>query len=552
MSKPRTRTFSIFLLKDGQTAETALKDEHDLASEYKADALPEGGTLWIKKGHPKPPWWKGYFKVEGDLNQAFNGALIFLPVGKRLCALTFGATRHALKDTAYEYDFGIRATLNCVDPEQLKSMDGLEPSGGRRRRTQVAAASELTAFDFDQDSTLLKSLTGKVRDEHKELFKSVTGSDNVRVSAAIDADGLVALCTKLIELYGKEDFKTNFPDLQNVSPVRDPAIIAELDEKLVVAVKAKEDSVVLTVPEIVDYSSALWAVFQGAGYGKQYDDVSFENYTAHLADRGQPLADIDLAKLKSHSLQLAEDDGTLKGDKQSIYKCFIFDTKRDGLDAVYHLCEGNWYEVNEDFVASLQTYLDPFCVVSPLPDYAHANEGDYNSAVAAAEGLACLDKKDISPKGQSQIEPCDLFSEEGGIGTLFHIKRKTDSSSLSHLFNQGTNSIHLLRDEDSAVAKLKTLLTDHSQEAVDSVNPKTMKVVFGIVTHKDPDEKSKNLPFFSRISLMRIMKDMKRMGVEAAYCFISDTTDERTAKKRKRPKKPAENDNVEDPTDEAA
>lgn len=552
MSKPRTRTFSIFLLKEGQTAESALKDEHELANEYKADALPEGGTLWIKKGHPKPPWWKGYFKVEGDLNQAFNGALIFLPVGKRLCALTFGATRHALKDTAYEYDFGIRATLNCVDPERLKSMDGLEPSGGRRRRTQVAAASELTAFDFDQDSTLLKSLTGKVRDEHKELFKSVTGSDNVRVSAAIDADGLVALCTKLIDLYGKEDFKTNFPDLQNVSPVRDPAIIDELDGKLVAAVKAQEDSVVLTVPEIVDYSSALWAVFQGAGYGKQYDDVSFENYALHLADRSKNLADIDLATLKSHSLQLAEDDGTLRGDKQSIYKCFIFDTKRDDLEAVYHLCEGNWYEVNEDFVTSLQTYLDPFCIVSTLPDYAHENEGDYNSKVAAAEGLACLDKTDISPKGQSQIEPCDLFAEAAGVGTLYHIKRKTDSSSLSHLFNQGMNSIHVLRDEDDAVAKLKALLEAHSTAAVNSVDPKTMKVVFGIVTHKDADEKSKNLPFFSRISLMRIMKDMKRMGVEAKYCFISDTTDERTAKKRKRPKKPAENDNAADPTDEAA
>ena len=431
-------------------------------------------------------------------------------------------------------------------------MDGLEPSGGRRRRTQVAAASELNAFDFDQDSTLLKKLTGKVLDKHKELFKSVTGSDNVRVSAAIDADGLVELCAKLIDLYGKEDFKTNFPDLQNVSPVRDPAIINELDEKLVAAVKTQEDGVVLTVPEIVDYSSALWAVFQGTGYGKQYDDVSFANYTAHLADRGKALADIDLATLKSHSLQLAEDDGTLKGDKQSIYKCFIFDTKRDGLDAVYHLCEGNWYEVNEDFVTSLLTYLDPFCIASPLPDYAHDNEGHYNSDVAATEGLACLDMKDISPKSQSQIEPCDLFSVSHGIGTLLHIKRKTDSSSLSHLFNQGTNSIHLLRDEDAAVEKLKTLLADHSQEAVDSVNPKTMKVVFGIVTHKEPDEKSKNFPFFSRISLMRIMKDMKRMGVEATYCFISDTTDERTAKKRKRPKKPAENDNAEEPTDEAA
>jgi uncharacterized protein (TIGR04141 family) len=159
----KTRSFSIYLLKEGFDANNALEEEHELDDEVVADFLPPGASLFVHDRDPHPPWWKDYFGIKKTLSLASKGALIFLPVGKRCFALCFGHVAHNLKDTSYEYDFGLKVTLNCVDPNELKSTDSLEPGVGRRQRTQLPVGSDLTLFDFDRDSSILRRLTGKVR-----------------------------------------------------------------------------------------------------------------------------------------------------------------------------------------------------------------------------------------------------------------------------------------------------------------------------------------------------------------------------------------------------
>ncbi len=190
----KSRSFSIYLLKQGFDASNALKDDHKLDDSVGATNLPNGASLFVLDNHPREPWWKGYFGVQKNLNQVTKGALIFLPVGQSCFALSFGYVYHNLKDESYEYDFGLRVTLNSVDPLKLKSTDILEPGAARRQRTQMPIDSDLTYFNFDRDSTILKSLTGKVKDEHKELFKHATGSSNLRISSTLSPDELTQLC----------------------------------------------------------------------------------------------------------------------------------------------------------------------------------------------------------------------------------------------------------------------------------------------------------------------------------------------------------------------
>ena len=196
----KSRSFSIYLLKEGKDATNSLKEGHRLEGGVAATNLPNESTLFVLDNVPREPWWRSYFGVSKDLNQATKGALIFLPIDKRCFALSFGHVSHNLDETAYEYDFGLRVTLNSVDPKKLKSTDTLEPGADRRQRTQVPVDSDLTFFDFDRDSTILKSLTGKVKDEHKDLFKNATGSSSLRISSACTADNLPALCKKLLNL----------------------------------------------------------------------------------------------------------------------------------------------------------------------------------------------------------------------------------------------------------------------------------------------------------------------------------------------------------------
>ena len=83
----KSRSFSIYLLKEGYDATNALREDHALDDDIGAQGLPEGATLFVLDSDPRPPWWKSYFNVEKNLTQVNKGALVFLPVGGRCFAL---------------------------------------------------------------------------------------------------------------------------------------------------------------------------------------------------------------------------------------------------------------------------------------------------------------------------------------------------------------------------------------------------------------------------------------------------------------------------------
>ena len=148
----KSHSFSIYLLTKNYNATNALKDDHALDNQIIGEALPKGASIYILDNPPMPPWWKSYFGITKDLRQTLKGAVVFIPVGGRTFAITFGHVQHNLRETSFEYDFGLRVTLNSLDPAKVKSTDILEPSGAKRQRTQLPVDSDLTFFDFDRDA----------------------------------------------------------------------------------------------------------------------------------------------------------------------------------------------------------------------------------------------------------------------------------------------------------------------------------------------------------------------------------------------------------------
>lgn len=538
----KSRSFSIYLLKEGYDATNALRENHALDDGIGAHGLPEGAALFVLDSDPRPPWWRSYFGIEKNLTQVTKGALVFLPVGDRCFALSFGHVAHNLVDVSFEYDFGLRVTLNSLDPHKLKSTDTLDPGAAKRQRTQLPIESELTLFDFDRDSSILRSLTGKVRDAHKDLFRHATGSSNLRLNTDIEADGLAALCETLLGLYQSEDYKDAFPEIQNIVPVRDPAQIEALNGRLLEAFRSRNPNLNITVPEIINYSDNLYAAFTGAGRSLVYDDVYIGRYYEYLDGRGSELNALGIEDLRRHALVLTDEDGNGR-DRYSIFKSFVFDTTLEGAQGeTFHLCEGNWYRIGHEYITRLSAYLDPLFEDSDLPPYIQLSEGAYNEAVAEADAaIACLDKKNISPDGQTSVEPCDLLAVRNGIASFYHVKISTLSAQLSHLFNQGVNAIELLRLETAAVDKLEALIRDAlidggAEGMVALVRDQKYRIVFGIVTRKDPAGRSLNLPLFSRISLMRGMKALQLMDVRGNVMFIADQVAAAEGRKKKRKK----------------
>jgi len=72
---------------------------------------------------------------------------------------------------------------------------------------------------------------------------------------------------------------------------------------------------------------------------------------------------------------------------------------------------------------------------------------------------------------------------------------------------------------------------------LDAFKSNRFKVIFQIITHKDKAALSLNLPLFSRISLKRTMKELRRMGIDAEFCFVENLVKASEGKKKKRTKR---------------
>lgn len=541
----KIRPFSIYLLKLGFDATNALAEDHNLLLSEGATLTPEGSTLYILDAQRKRPWWRDYFGVQEDLWQQVKGALLFLPVGDRCFALSFGQVFHHINDEAYEYDFGLRVTLNSLDPRELKSADMIEPGPARRKRTQVPISTELTHLDFDGNSEIIKSLTGKVKDEHKELFTTATGSASLKIGMKIAPEALVTRCRSLLELYESEEYKTTFPNIQNIVPVKDPVEVKRLESLLLESVKTRDGCTTLTIPDIIDYRDNTCCVFNGpSGASEVYPDISIEAFYNYLGD-DFGLNTLNLEQLKSYRMVMTDVEGT-PDRSYGLYRCLIFDTELAGENVIYHLNEGDWYKAEKSFIERLKTYLDAKCEETDLCPYNHdgANNGkavyseeNYNAAIPIwQERFICLDQTDISPAGSTSIEPCDLYTVQadsssscGYRATFYHLKISTRSSHLSHLVNQGVNSIELIEVEETSRNKLKQLIVDkrgtNDQNIyLSPLDQFDFKVVFSIITHKNPALQSSNLPLFTRISLMRNMQRLDLMRVPSALTFIMDAS----------------------------
>ncbi|MYD15235.1 MAG: hypothetical protein F4107_03145 [Gemmatimonadetes bacterium] len=529
--------FSIYLLKPAYNTSSALRDDHDLVPNVTADRLPQGASLYLSEKIPRQVWWKKYFGIDRDLKQAFKGALVFVPASERIFAFSFGRAYHSLKNASYEPDFGLRVTLNLVDANKIKNTDIVEPANARRRRTQVPVLSDLTIFDFDHDSSVLKSLAGKAKAAHEHLVRNVSGQDNLRISSDVEASNLPMLCEELLTYYESNDYENVFPGIRAISRVKDPFLIEQLEQKLVLGLRGSDPALLLGVPDFVDYARPFRIRYRGAGGKFVRDDVALELYYEYLLTRNVSPESIDLEDLQRHKIELVDED-MRPGDRHSIGKALIYDTHLEGDSAGYHLLEGVWYRVERDYMQVLQANIGDMFEDPELPPYTHEHEDekDYNSKMEEEHcGALCLDGEDISPAGATQVEPCDFLCVEGTEDdgepdvAFVHVKRSTRSSGLSHLFSQGTGAMELLLSESDSVERLEALVAEREERLGgvrlrERLEERTVRVVFAVVTRKDPSRTWRNLPLFSRINLRRAKRQFQLMGVPVRIGYIRNET----------------------------
>lgn len=438
----RARSLSIFLVKpDFSSADRVLLDLSALSHSRVTVGTQHVGDLYIKPTSDRLPSWLSLFDgalrpVPQDIHNASAAAVLRIEAGGRVFALTFGYGRSLLRPGAWEEDFGLRVTLNAVDPLRIRSVDRVKFDAiSQHSQIQASRDANIVEFGLDVEQDLLRAVTGKPRDS--TLANQLTGKDALRADARINLGDLPGLLVRFWEASSQDVYREHFAWVDQVSEVRDPLQIQALDTTLIERISHRDfDHLWLGIPDRIDWEGMAGFKYRDAPTAELYSDIHFASF---LQDAGQHfVATIDTLKNRRR-VYLVSHEGDTAVTNWTLYRCIYCEV--DSGTETFLLNNGKWYRISSDFLQSVNRSFDEVVGDSvQLPDYSHSDEEAYNVAVAdgAPDAFALMDQKFVRyPTARDQVEFCDLYSRSR---QMIHIKRYRGSATLSHLFSQGVVS----------------------------------------------------------------------------------------------------------------
>jgi len=541
----KTHVFSIWLLRNDITPDWIYADmEAKHLALFKiienVQNAPQGSSAvyWQVTKKNSKIWWQEYWGIEGTVSHIFPNAIIFIPSSNRWFAISQGYASKYIKTEYIDTQFSFYTALNMVEPEKLTATKVYQPDASLRQLNQINSGTSLLKLPmYDVFSTsIIRDVAGIVKPSILPLLKSVNGgpAKALMINATITPNQFDVSLAKFLELSESQEFKEHFEFVNNISEVKNTEIQQNLDSMLEsTIIKRDFETIQVGLPEITDQFGWIWKLSPLSGEFLPITDLTSDFIFSQI---GTEVITCD--ELKRRFKILAKEDEDSPYTKSfNLYKCIVFEARiKDETQYRYFLIEGTWYEVKQDLLNRIDNTLNsieseeqlPFSIppfLSLLQD--SGNEGSYNIALASKLHGICLDKKNFSPRGQTQIEPCDVLLQHESKLYFMHNKVFRSSSELSHLFSQSLNSARLFLNNQDSRRRIKTKIQDSNtqpelitqfQELVDSDGQIT--VVLGIIEKPSISHTIQTLPLFSKMSLLTLVRSLKEMRVTLVVTFI--------------------------------
>lgn len=498
---------------------TAIIEGKDGLASFKIPALTrERDSLFVRTSHPSPPRWLGYVQghIEGDglptILGASSSGVLLIEAKERLLAIAFGYGRHLIRQDAIVQDFGLKVVLNSIDPELIKSVDARTfDELTIHTRRGASRDSSFGAFELDNSRDLLRAVTG--RSEPGGLG-ALSGAASLAMNTTEELPKLPVLAADLLNAYGKTAYRKNFGFIDHMRGEQDPVVIRKLDEKLVKALDDREMTAMhLAIPEAVNWQQISGVRFS---FKKRKHEAEPDPRISIYRDLRDG-EDIKIDRLKRDRVEAISsvDEDQIVG-KWRVYDCLVFETEHAGH--LYVLSGGDWYRIAKTYRDRVEEYVrnvPPLDIELPRAD-ANQDEVAYNEMAAKQIGGLCLDGETVGISGPDRIEICDLLTKDG---YFIHVKKRSRSSTLSHLFAQGVTSAELLLDDDEFREGAAEKVAETGAEFKSAI-PKSrgerekIKVAFVVLSSGQRPEKPYGLPFFSLVSMKTAAERLRRAGIE--------------------------------------
>lgn len=505
--------------------------------------------LYLAISNPRNPSWLSFLEEGfGDLavpaSQRLDAILaVRVSYYRRdhFFAFAFGHGRHLLRPDSYDRGYGLRVALNVIYnaedqlPDRLRSVDSTTVAANTiRTRRQVDRRADFETFGVDIQRDLLKAVTGAP--VTSDVWGTrISGSDAFNANPELDFPGLGDYCVNVLRTHRRDTYKRDFEWIDNLAVVMDPDVLGTLHDDLLDRIR-DDKGYSLAVPELVEWDTVDSFSFSFLPENRFIDPEDADLDAAmQEADKADQLS---IDTLKRWRLEAFDASGD-RVHSWSLLTCLSAEVTLQG--GTFILSEGEYFRVRQAFLEDLDGFI------AGLPQTAHVlpesvgdvNEGPYNELAAeSSSDYLLLDKRTVRVGGvTSPIEICDVLAADG---SFIHIKRKLGSSSLSHLFAQGTVSADLfLTSREYREATSEVIRAQESARAnstgddafvgrfsgfdIDGIRSADYVVVYGIIANWGDRSVAEALPFFSKVNLRRHAVDLHRMGyrVELARIMVA-------------------------------
>jgi uncharacterized protein (TIGR04141 family) len=514
-------SLSVYLLKTGIDERTVFRTTDGFSEHRIHEGGQQLGRLFIKQSDERRPSWARMFVERanprvGNVLSKNASAVWLVPVANRLFACAFGYGRTLIAPGSFEEDFGLKVTLNCVDPTKVHSIDRTTlDTISKHSQVQASHLAPIGEFGLDVEQDILQAVTGEPTDT--SLGKKLSGKDSLHASVSTEFRDLPGLLARYLVLFQSTRYKDYFAFVDHIRLIKDPLRRETLNNLLVAKIRAQNpDRLWLSIPEAIDWRSIDHFTYRPSLLKGQYSDLHFSQLVGEIRDIGT----IDVDRLRSIRVQAVSSESELPIYDWQLLRCINHEVQ-DG-DKTYVLNNGKWYEIASDFVTEV---VSTCRAVRPseagLPMFEDRNEGEYNLRVATldpARFVSCDKNLVVFPSSPSRIEFCDIYTNRR---EMIHVKKYGDASVLSHLFAQGVVSAETFRRE----RRFREIVNNNLPAAfalggqLDQMQPREFTVTFAIIS-ESPRELHESLPFFSKVNLRNATRLLQSNGYDVRLAKI--------------------------------
>lgn len=517
MADPRLNKISVYLIKRHvQLGEIMKKNIESFRIE-----IPNSGILFIREERINPPRWLRSFFPDLQLDyekmkilSSHPSALFLIKVetkeGERVFAISFGGGWQMIDKEVIEEGFGLKTTLNLINPKGLKSIDKKSLNSVQKRSREVIGKDGVFSdFEIDIDQDLIQSVVGKTKDR---CFGNIlTGKDSLHLTAEIDMNNAKERLADYYSAYCREEYKSNFSWIDQVKEVTNKSLIIRLNEKIVSLINENEitEKIWFAIPDLIN-----WEDVAGFAYGKKretlYPDIYLNDFKALFVDEK-----IDLDFLKKVNVYCVSKEN---GNIINSFKVFkIINAEMEYEKEVYVLNNGKWYIVDKEYYVAVNEDYDEMQIYNDkMPDCPkEMNEYQYIRWMSEQGNYACMDEVKINYDNHNSIEFCDLISKNN---EFIYLRRYGGSLAMNSLFRQIVTASRLFLVDYNFRKRINAkLIDDYKIKDIEKkkLDSSLYSIVIGIISSSE--EEIIQIPFFSKAYARSMRKMLMAFGYDVYF-----------------------------------